>query len=140
MKKTKKVYNSDTKQDEYIDDTQDCVFALENIKDYFKGDFKELKEALALQPNNKVKLLWGVRSSEGKQYQAICTKGDMILRNSAGTNAESKLAQTLADYKARGSFSTIDYKVCPLQEYAVEPTNLETPAEEPFGASELPWD
>ena len=54
------------------EDADDYKFALENIKDYFKGDFKELKEALALQPNNKVKLLYGIRTTdEGKQYQAV---------------------------------------------------------------------
>lgn len=108
----------------------ECVFGLENIKDYFKGDFSELKEALALQPNNKVQLLYGVRTTdEGKQYQAVCTKGDFILSNSAGTNALTKLAKDLADAKQRGSYQNTDYRVQELQEYVVEPTNLNSPSQ-----------
>ena len=126
MKKTKKVYNSDTKQDEYIDDTQDCVFALEHIKDYFNGDFKELKDALALQPNNKVKLLYGVRTNdEGKQFQAVCTRGEFILPNAANANALIRLGKALINAKQNGAYANTDYHVQELKEYDVQPTNLE---------------
>jgi hypothetical protein len=126
----------------------ECVFSLECIKDYFKGDFKELKEALALQPNNKVKLLYGVRTTdEGKQYQAVCTKGELILSNSANVNAVTRLEKDLVNAKQNGAYQNIDYRVCELQEWTVEPTNLEKPAEStgdmPFDApadSGMPWD
>lgn len=117
------------------------VFTLEHLKDYFKGDFSELREALALQPNNKVKLLYGVRTNdEGKQYQAVCTKGDMVLRNSAGSKAVERLAKNLADAKARGSYANTDFRVCELQEWTVEPTNLEAAPAEDNSGSDLPWD
>lgn len=116
------------------------VFKLEHIKDYFSGNFSELKEVIALRPNNKVKLLYGVRTTdEGKQYQAIATKGDLILRNNAGSNALAKAEATLANAKQNGSFANIVYKVQELQEYAVEPTNLEKPAETTT-SDEMPWD
>lgn len=123
----------------------ECVFGLEHIKDYFKGDFSELKEALALQPNNKVKLLYGVRTNdEGKQYQAVCTRGELVLNNSANANALTRLEKDLANAKQNGAYQNIDYRVQELREYAVEPTNLEKPAEEdlPFASSssEMPWD
>lgn len=115
-------------------------FALENIKDYFKGDFSEIKEALALQPNNKVKLLYGVRTTDdGKQYQAIASRGDLILPNNAGTNSYARLEKNLANTKAAGSYSTTEFKVQELQEWNVEPTNLEKAPEADI-SSEMPWD
>lgn len=121
----------------------ECVFGLENIKDYFNGNFKELKEALELQPNNKVKLLYGVRTTdEGKQYQAVCTRGELILPNAANANALTRLEKDLVNAKQNGAYQNTDYRVCELQEWTVEPTNLEKPAETASESSEsgLPWD
>lgn len=126
------------------DKADDGKFKLEHFKDYFKGDFSELREALEMQPNNKVKLLYGVRTSEdGRQYQAVCNRGDFILHNNAGSKALAKLEGNLASAKARGSWATTDYRVCPLQEWTVEPTNFEAPsAEAPKDdfSSEMPWE
>ena len=130
------------------DNANECVFGLENIKDYFKGDFKELKDALSLQPNNKIKLLYGVRTTdEGKQYQAVCTRGELILSNSANANAVTRLEKDLVNAKQNGAYQNIDYRVCELQEWTVEPTNLEKPADTsgdmPFDAPSeggMPWD
>ena len=95
-------------------------------------------EAIALQANNKVKLLYGVRTSdEGKQYQVIATRGDFILRNTASVNAYAKLEKSLTDAKLNGAFATTEFKVQELKEYTVEATNLEKPVEE---VSEMPWD
>jgi len=128
------------------DNAAECVFALEHIKDYFKGDFKELKEAIALQPNNKVKLLYGVRTTdEGKQYQAVCTRGELILSNAANANALTRLEKSLVNAKQNDVYQNIDYRVCELQEWTVEPTNLEKPSQDsdlPFGESSsdaMPW-
>ena len=132
------------------EDADDYKFALENIKDYFKGDFKELKEAIALQPNNKVKLLYGVRTTdEGKQYQAVCTRGELILSNAANANALTRLEKDLVNAKQNGAYQNTDYRVCELQEWSVEPTNLDKPASDtgdmPFDAPSadnggMPWD
>jgi hypothetical protein len=125
------------------DNPDEYKFALEHIKDYFTGNFSEIKEALALRPNNKVKLLYGVRTTdEGKQYQAVCTRGELILRNSAGVNALTKLERDLANAKNNGAYQNTDYKVQELQEWTVEPTNLEqAPASADSGSSsELPWE
>lgn len=117
----------------------DGKFGLEHIKDYFSGNFSELKEALKLQPNNKVKLLYGVRTSEeGKQYQAIASRGELILRNNAGSSAIARMEKDLISLKAAGSYPTTEFKVAELQEYTVEATNLEKPVEDT--SSEMPWD
>lgn len=125
---------------------EEGLFTLEKIKDYFKGDFTELKEAIALQPNNKVKLLYGVRTNdEGKQYQAVCTKEQMVLNNGSSANTIAKLISTLAKAKENGSFQNIDYRVQELQEFDVQPTNLDNTPSEAHGSedsnsgSEMPW-
>jgi hypothetical protein len=128
------------------DNASECVFALEHIKEYFKGDFKELKEALALQPNNKVKLLYGVRTTDdGKQYQTVAAREDLILHNNAGNTAIAKLEGRLAEMKNNGSYSNTEFKVQELAEYDVQPTNLETASgtkgsEDAGSDNQMPWD
>lgn len=126
------------------ENTADYLFKLEKINDYFKGDFSELKEALALQPNSKIKLLYGVRTTDdGKQYQSVATRSELMLRNNANSNALARLEKALADAKAAGSYATTEYKVQDLQEYVVEPTNLSQPQDNPFSAgtdTDMPWD
>lgn len=123
------------------------LFELEHIKDFFKGDFSELKDALKLQPNNKIKLLYGVRTTDnGRQFQTVATREGLFTYNNAGSKAYEKMEKKLADIKARGSFATTEFKVQELQEWTVKPTNLETPAateEAPFPDSldngDMPW-
>ncbi len=127
------------------DNPNDYLFGLEHLKDYFKGDFSELREALQLQPNNKVKLLYGVRTTEdGKQYQTVANRDDLILANNAGIKALERMEKRLAEMKSSGSYATTDFRVQELQEYTVQPTNLEKPAEDdlPFSlsSSDMPWD
>ena len=120
--------------------SEDGLFGLEKMKELFKGDFSEIQEAIALQPNNKIKLLYGVRTNdEGKQYQAVCTREQLMLSNSAGSSAVTKLEKDLANAKNNGAFASTDFRVQELQEYSVEPTNLNTPAPSE-SAVEMPWD
>lgn len=125
------------------DNAEDYVFGLEHIKDYFNGDFSEIKDAIKLQPNNKVKLLYGVRTTdEGKQYQAIATRNGFVLRNSAGSNALIKLEKTLANAKDAGSYATTEFKVQELAEFDVKATDLSAAPVETSALAEdndLPW-
>ena len=123
------------------ENAEDGKFFLEHIKDYFTGDFSEIQDALALQPTNKVKLLYGVRTNdEGKQYQAIAAKGDFILPNSAGSKALARLEKNLVSTKQSGGYANTDFRVQELQEYNVEATNLEKPAESSSSSDAMPWD
>jgi len=125
------------------ENAQEYVFKLEHIKDYFTGNFSELSEAIGIRANNKVKLLYGVRTTEeGKQYQTIASRGDMILRNSAGSKAYERLEKVLAQAKQNGAFTTTEFRVQELQEYTVEATNLEqAPADSGSDNSDkMPWD
>ena len=121
------------------ENAKEYEFKLEHVKDYFNGDFSELDEALALQPNNKVKLLYGIRTTEeGKQYQVTASKGNLILHNNAGSSALAKLEKELANAKQNGAYTTTEFKVQDLAEYSVEPTNLEKLTATSQG--EMPWD
>ena len=125
-------------------DAADCVFGLEKIKNYFNGDFSELKEALKLQPNNKVKLLYGVRTSQDengnpKEYQAIAARQGLILHNNAGKAALDKMQRDLDKAKAAGAYPTTVFEVHDLAEYNISATNLETPATDTQADDDLPW-
>lgn len=128
------------------DNAADYEFGLEHIKDYFKGDVSELKEALKLQPKNKIKLLYGIRTTDSGQFQTIATRADLMLANNAGERAKTRLVNNLTQAKASGSFATTEFQVCPLKEYVLEATNLAkpqpsaTPSEDVSGSSEMPWD
>ena len=130
------------------DNADDYLFSLEHIKDYFKGDFSEIKEAIALQPNNKIKLLYGVRTTDdGKQYQTVASRSTMFLYNNAGSKAYEKLEKELTNAKDNGSYSTTEFKVQELAEYNVEPTDLSSASEnsaadasENSAGSDMPWD
>lgn len=115
---------------------------LEHIADYFSGNVKEIKDAIAMMPKNKVKLLYGVRTTdEGKQYQAIYTQ--MVLRN--GSNNFDRLAKDVNERKEAGSYPTTEFEICELKEYNVEASNLsqQPTNEDPFAAqgdaSDNPW-
>ena len=107
---------------ELVDNPAECEARLDGIDKFFAGDFKELKEIMSYQPNNKVKVLFGVRTTDdGKQYQAAYTQ--MVLRN--GVTDFSKLDKDLQERKANGAYSTTEFAVTPIHEYNVESTKVE---------------
>lgn len=104
-----------------VDNPEDCVARLDNIEKYFSGDYSELREVISLQPNNKVKLLFGVKTNdEGKQYQAVFTQ--MFMKN--GVTDYSRLAKELEDRKAAGAYPTTEFFIGDLKEYTMETTDF----------------
>ncbi|MCG8399582.1 hypothetical protein LWS67_24145, partial [Bacillus atrophaeus] len=78
-------------------------------------------EAISLQPKNRVKGLFGVRTTEdGKQYQAVYVQ--KFLKNSV--TDYSKLDAELQDRKAAGAYPTTEFEVCDLKVYTIEPTDF----------------
>lgn len=121
-------YNKDTKEWKYVsaDKLPECEARLTHIEDYFKGDFSEIKEIIGYQPNNEVKVLFGVRTSDdGHEYQTFYNR--MFLKNSVTKkNSDNylKLAQDVEDTKNRGALSNTEFIIDDLQEYIVVPTNF----------------
>ena len=119
-----------------VDNPEDCIARLDNIDKYFTGDYSELKEVINLQPNNKVKLLFGVKTNdEGKQYQAVFTQ--MFMKN--GVQDYSKLDKELQDRKAAGAYPTTEFFIGNLKEYTAEPTDFSstTPVINPFASDDV---
>ena len=104
-----------------VDNPQDCECRLENIEDYFKGKFNEIKDAINLMPNNKIKVLFGVRTTdEGKQYQDVYTR--KFLSNAV--SVYDKLAEDVQSNKDNGAYPNTEFVIADLQEYTVQATNF----------------
>ena len=124
-----------------IPNKADAEARLDKIENYFKGDYSELREAISLQPKNRVKGLFGVRTTEdGKQYQAVYVQ--KFLKNSV--TDYSRLDAELQERKAAGAYPTTEFEVCDLKEYTIEPTDFnnntnqkESPFDMPVQSS--PW-
>lgn len=135
-------YNRSEKKWYMVDNPQDSECRLDHIEDYFKGNFSEIQEMLTYQPNNKVKILFGVKTNdEGKQYQAAYTQ--MFLKNSV--TDYDRLKADLEASKEAGRYSNVEFTVGPFKEYTVEETDFNTPqgGSNPFenaGNSNNPWD
>ena len=123
-----------------VTNMEECECSLDMDKQ-FKGDFSELNEVPKLMPKNKVKVMFGVRTTEdGKQYQAVYT--NKVLRN--GARDYSEIDKDLQERKNAGAFSNVEYDINPFREYTVEATNFSNsaPSDMPFPATEesSPWD
>lgn len=131
-------YNQAEKKWYMVDNPQDSECRLDHIEDYFKGDFSELRSALALQPTNKVKILFGIRTdAEGRQYQSAFTQ--MFLRNNVSDY--SKLDAAVQERKNAGAYSTTEFETTDFHEYSVKSTTLQdNTAEDPFASNSSPWD
>lgn len=112
---------------------EECRARFDHIDNLFKGDFSEIKTVWDLQKQNKVKVLFGVRTADdGKQYQAFYTR--MFLRN--GQSNFDRLQANVTAAKESGAYPTTEFAVVPLQEYKVESSDLSqnnTGATDPFG-------
>ena len=123
------------------DKLSDSEASLEHIEDYFKGDFSELKTIIGYQPNNKLKVLFGVRNTDdNKQYQTTYTR--MFLKN--GVSDYSKLDKDVKETQNSGALSTSEFDCTELHEYVVESTNFgeggvgDAPFPPPAGGN-TPW-
>jgi hypothetical protein len=118
----------------------DCESSLEHIDDYFNGNISELKEILSYQPNNKVKVCFGIKTvtdgpNAGKQYQTAYTKN--FLKNNV-TNY-SKLDEEIQAAKARGSYADTEFSVEDLHPYEVQSSDLSKPKSTEQPQVKSPW-
>lgn len=105
-----------------VDNPSECEARLSEVEKLFEGNFKEIQEIISYQPNNKVKVLFGVRTTDdGKQYQAAYTQ--MVLTNS--TSNYSRLDADVKERKNAGAYSNTEFEVVPLKEYTVDATPIE---------------
>lgn len=108
------------------------IARFDNIDKLFSGDFTEIKDVIAFQPDNFVKVLFGVRKKDdGKMFQSFFDR--MFLKNRE-TNY-NKLDAEVRSAKNNGAFSTTDFEVCDFKVYSVAATNFQTAPDSdlPFG-------
>lgn len=104
-----------------IDNPDDALARLEHIQDYFKGDFKEITDIATFQPENKLKILFGIKTTnENKKYQDVFTR--MFLRNSS--TDYSKLDGEVKSAQNSGAYPNTVFEVCDLKEYVETPTDF----------------
>lgn len=125
-----------------IDHPEDAEAQLEHIDDYFKGDFSELKRNIGYQPNNKIKVLFGIKSTDdNKQIQTAYTR--MFLKNNI--TDYSKLDKSVKETQDSGALTNCIFDCTEFHEYVVESTNLsQSPASSsmpfpPASQAQTPW-
>ena len=134
-------YNQNEKKWYMVDNPQDSECRLDHIEDYFKGDFSELQECATFQPQNKVKILFGVKTNDqGQLHQAVFTQ--MFLRNSV--NDYNILDAAVKERKENGAYGTTEFEIDSFREYTVKETDFTETSADPFsqpaGATPSPWD
>lgn len=119
----------------FIKNLADAEAKLDKIESYFRGDVSELKSVIGLQPNNRVKVMFGVKTTDdNNQYQAVYTK--KFLKNMV--NDYSKLDEDLRARKNAGAYPSVEFLAEPIKEYTVESTDFSSPANDPLGAKSAP--
>ena len=116
----------------------DAEARLDKVADYFKGDFRELKTVIVLQPNNKVKLAFGIKSTDdNKMYQAVFTHKP--LKNNV--TDYSKLDAEIKERQSNGGYSNTVFSVDTFKEFSIEATDFTKTSNTddlPFSESEIP--
>lgn len=103
----------------------DCECYLDTAK-LFKGDFSEVKSIVTFAPNNRVKVVMGVRTtSEGNVRQAVYTQ--KTLRSSSAT--ANNIFKEIMERKSNGGLSTTEFDNAPIHVYEVKATTF-VPKEE----------
>lgn len=115
-----------------IDHPEDAEAMLEHIDDYFKGDFSELRSIIGYQPENKVKVLFGVRATDdNRQFQTVYTR--KFLKNNV--TDYSKLDKEVKTTQGNGALSDSEFDCVELHEYVVESTVFSPVS----GTNEMPF-
>lgn len=129
-------YNSNTGQWVTNPHPEDCEGQLEKIKNYFTGDISELKEFCGYMPNNRVKLLLGVRTDDqGRQFSTVYTR--LTMRN--GSKSYTRFKDAIEGQQGQDNIVWSNDPIgviSEIQEYKenVKETNLDSPDQDPFAA------
>lgn len=116
-----------------IQDPKQAECQLSKIPNYFNGDISEIKSVLMARKNNKVKFLFGVKTTaENKAYQDCFIQMPI----SYLTNDYRKVIDAMMNQKQNSGYPNTDFGTSPFafQEWVLKPTEIATiPTENPFG-------
>ena len=111
-----------------IDNPDDALARLEHVQEYFSGKFQEISDIVTFQPENKLKVLFGIKTTtDNKKYQDVFTR--MFLRNTV--TDYSKLDGKVKEVQNAGAYPNTVFEVCDLHEYVETPTNFNVNADAP---------
>ena len=117
-----------------INNLEEAEAGLTKISSYFKGDFKELKDIINYQPDNKIQAIFGVKSTDdGKEYQDVFST---VLGNRV--NKYDKIAKIIDDKKVAGAYANTEFSIEPIHTCSIEATTF-TKSAEVEKEAELPW-
>lgn len=106
-----------------IKNIADAECQLVNIPALFNGNFTEVQKIANYQPLNKVKVMFGIKTSDdNREYQTAFTS--LFVKNNV-TNY-SKLEEKYLDKKANNGLTTSIFEAVPLKEYTCEATTFNT--------------
>ena len=108
---------------------EDCECAVE-VKTFFTNNFAEIKDVPKLMPENTLKMVYGVRTTDKGTYQTVYT--NVVAR--ANSRNVNNIIKDITDRKANGGLANQEYDGEPIHEYTVTPTDLSTPENNPFPA------
>lgn len=113
-----------------IDNVKNAFIMLDNIKDYFSGNFKEIKDVVAMGKDNKVKVLVGLKTNDNnKTYYHVFKE---YVMNFASRRTDL-LCKNVKDALSYGRYKNVDFGVEPYNFVIHEdkPSTPPTPAEQP---------
>lgn len=114
-------YNSNTGKWEQRKDVDASRGGLDEVKKYFSGDISEIVKAIALAPDNALKVVFGVRhGSDNRDYQTFYDARFLRFRQ---RNAANIMADIKADQE-RGAYANMEFSVEPLHEWRPAPTDF----------------
>ena len=107
---------------EFIPDMSKCEAEFKNIKSLIKGDIKDLQTLIKKYPSYKVKVAFGVKTTEdNKKYQTVYT--GLFLKHSSGYY--DRFDTAIKADKERGALTNVEFSSEQLKPYEVEPTVFE---------------
>ena len=116
-------YNSNTSMWEENKNKDNCLCRLDKVADYFKGDISEFVGYVNDHPENKLKILFGVRhSDDNKTYQDFYNRS--FMRNSQ--TSLKRLTDEVKKAQEAKSYPNTTFTFATLTEFKeeIKPTNL----------------
>lgn len=111
----------------------DAEASLEKLQDIFTGNVKEIQGLISSVPENRTKLIFGIRTTdENKEYQTFYPRAFKL-----GMNDFNKVDAEIKTAKDAGRFPNTEFAIAPLKEYIVSKTEFTAPSTTaPTGGSE----
>lgn len=114
-------YNRDSGEWVVSKDIDIAEISLSNIKEYFKGNVKEIRDAINAWDQNLVKVLFYVRTNDdNKSYQSVLS--DLVLR--PGSRNYEPFLKKVKERQEFGAYANATFTYGPLEVLSLTPTSF----------------